>query len=124
MQLRPYQQEALQDLRNCFYRGHRSALLVMPTGAGKTACFTSIAASATAKGKRTLILVHRRELVTQASSKLSLLGVSHGIIAAGFETSDHSVQVASVQTLVRRLEKLDFEPDLLIIVEAHHAVAG
>jgi len=124
MQLRPYQQEALQDLRNCFYRGHRSALLVMPTGAGKTACFTSIAASATAKGNRTLILVHRRELVTQASSKLSLLGVSHGIIAAGFETSDHSVQVASVQTLVRRLEKLDFEPDLLIIDEAHHAVAG
>ena len=124
IQLRQYQVNAVNGLRYAFFKGHRSALLVMPTGAGKTACFTAIAASATEKGKRTLILVHRRELIKQASSKLAGLGVEHGIIAAGFEPSDHKVQVASVQTLVRRLGKTDFNPDLLIIDEAHHAVAG
>jgi superfamily II DNA or RNA helicase len=124
MQLRQYQLDAISGLRQAFLQGHRSALLVMPTGAGKTACFTSMAASATAKQKRTLILVHRRELINQASSKLNLLGVNHGIIAAGFEPSSHNVQVASVQTLVRRLNKIDFKPDLLIVDEAHHAVAG
>lgn len=124
MQLRQYQLQAIDGLRQAFLQGHRSALLVMPTGAGKTACFTSMAASATSKQKRTLILVHRRELINQASSKLKLLGVEHGIIAAGFEPSSHDVQVASVQTLVRRLNKIDFRPDLLIADEAHHAVAG
>ena len=76
------------------------------------------------KGKSVLILVHRRELVTQASNKLAKAGVKHGIIAAGFDPSDHPVQVASVQTLIRRLNSADFTPDLIIIDEAHHAVAG
>jgi hypothetical protein len=71
-----------------------------------------------------LILVHRRELIRQASAKLTLAGVAHGIIAAGFQQSDHPVQVASVQTLVRRLERQHWQPDLIVIDEAHHAVAG
>ena len=124
MQLRPYQIQAVSDLRSSFVGGGRSSLLVMPTGAGKTVVFTEIARSAAAKGKSTLILVHRRELVKQASAKLTDAGVDHGIIAAGFPSSDHKVQVASVQTLVRRLTTTDFEPDLIIIDEAHHAVAG
>ena len=96
----------------------------MPTGAGKTVVFTEIARSATARGKSVFILVHRRELVTQASDKLSKAGVNHGIIAAGFKTSKHRVQVASVQTLAKRLLTVPAEPDLIIIDEAHHAVAG
>ena len=124
MQLRPYQIQAVADLRSSFGGGGRSSLLVMPTGAGKTVVFTEIARSAAAKGKSTLILVHRRELVNQASAKLTDAAVDHGIIAAGFPASDHKVQVASVQTLVRRLTTTDFKPDLIIIDEAHHAVAG
>ena len=50
--------------------GHQSALLVMPTGAGKTVVFTEIARSATARGNSVFVLVHRRELVNQASDKL------------------------------------------------------
>ena len=100
------------------------ALLVMPTGSGKTVVFSEICRLANNKGKKVLILVHRRELVTQASDKLTKAGVEHGIIAAGFDPSDHPVQVASVQTLIRRLNSADFTPDLIIIDEAHHAVAG
>ena len=100
------------------------ALLVMPTGSGKTVVFSEICRLANDKGKKVLILVHRRELVTQASDKLKKAGVEHGIIAAGFDPSDQPVQVASVQTLIRRLDSGTFTPDLIIIDEAHHAVAG
>jgi superfamily II DNA or RNA helicase len=70
------------------------------------------------------ILVHRAELVQQTSDKLTDCGVPHGIIAAG-KTVRRSelIQVASVQTLARRLGKYE-EPDLLIVDEAHHAAAG
>ena len=96
----------------------------MPTGSGKTVVFSEICRLACEKSRKVLILVHRRELVTQASDKLTKAGVEHGIIAAGFDPSDHPVQVASVQTLIRRLNSADFTPDLIIIDEAHHAVAG
>ena len=121
---RRYQLIAIADLRWALGQGRRSALLVMPTGSGKTVVFVEIARSATIKSKSTLILVHRRELIKQASAKLTAAGVEHGIIAAGFTPSDHKVQIASVQTLVRRLTTTDFNPDLIIIDEAHHAVAG
>ena len=96
----------------------------MPTGSGKTVVFSEICRLANDKGRSVLILVHRRELVKQASDKLVNAGVEHGIIAAGFKPSAHSVQVASVQTLAKRLRTVPAEPDLIIIDEAHHAVAG
>ena len=96
----------------------------MPTGAGKTVVFTKIAQLARANGRRVLILVHRRELVKQASAKLEKVGIKHGIISAGTKSSRHWVQVASVQTLVRRLHSSNWTPDLIIVDEAHHAVAG
>ena len=123
MQLRRYQELAVSDLRLAM-RLVQSALLVMPTGAGKTVVFTEIAQLAKANGKKVLILVHRRELVTQASAKLKKLGVKHGTISAGSKPSQHWVQVASVQTLVRRLNSYNWKPDLIIVDEAHHAVAG
>ena len=86
--------------------------------------FSVITEGAVARGRRVLILVHRRELIRQASAKLTMAGVEHGIIAAGFEPSEQLVQVASVQTLARRLERQTWEPDLIVIDEAHHAVAG
>lgn len=124
MQLRPYQQQAIENLRNAYRSGARAPLLVMPTGAGKTATFSVITAGAVSRGRRVLILVHRRELIRQASGKLSQVDVPHGIIAAGHPTEDHPVQIASVQTLVRRMAALDWNPDLIVIDEAHHASAG
>ena len=81
--LRNYQKQSIDDLRKAYRFGARAPLLVAPTGMGKTIIFSTIAASAAAKGNRVLILVHRRELIQQASSKLQWVGLEHGIIAAG-----------------------------------------
>ncbi len=124
MEQRIYQKEAIQNCRNAFGINKKSVLLVMPTGAGKTVVFSQIAKSAVEKNNNVLILVHRRELITQASKKLADIDVKHGIIAAKFKPTDAPIQIASVQTLVRRLDTTNFVPSLIIIDEAHHAVAG
>lgn len=122
--LRDYQHRAIQDLRSAYRGGTRAALLVLPTGGGKTVIFSSITTNAIQRGGQVLILVHRRELIYQTSSQLTDLGVEHGVIANGFPSKDAPVQVASVQTIVRRLHKINWQPTLVIIDEAHHAVAG
>lgn len=124
MQLRRYQEQAIQSLRVAYAAGHRAPLLCLPTGGGKTCVLASIAASAAARGRNVLILVHRRELIRQTSSKLHWVGLNHGTIAAGTPFTHQAVQVASVQTLVRRLARMTWQPSLVIIDEAHHAVAG
>jgi len=124
MQLRSYQQRAIDDLRQAYRSSARAPLLCLPTGGGKTIIFTAIANSAAARGRRVLILVHRRELLRQASAKLTAADLDHGLIAAGIEPSEAPVQVASVQTIARRLSRIDWHPDLIIIDEAHHATAG
>lgn len=121
--LRPYQETAVEAVRAAFRNGARAPLLVAPTGAGKTVMFSYIAAHSASKGRRVLILVHRRELIRQSSRKLTETGVPHGIIAPGNTPTRDAVQVASVQTLARRLGRND-GPDLIVIDEAHHAVAG
>ncbi len=124
MQLRSYQDRAIDDLRSAYQSGANALLLVLPTGGGKTCIIAAISANAAARGRHVLILVHRRELIHQTSIKLAWVGLEHGIIAAGISPSDHAVQIASVQTLARRLSRLDWQPTLIIIDEAHHATAG
>jgi len=124
MQLRGYQQQAIDDLRNAYRAGCRAPLLCLPTGGGKTIIFSAIAQSAVGRGRQVLILVHRRELLHQASRKLTNIGLDYGLIAAGIPATDHPVRIASVQTLVRRLPRMDWQPSLIIIDEAHHASAG
>lgn len=124
--LRPYQASGVAEIRGAFMAGHRHVLYSLPTGGGKTVVFSHIAEQAAMRGNRIVILVHRQELVDQASRSLHGLDCEHGIIAAGYRQDlRHAVQVASVQTLVRRLHTIPtgfFQ--LLIIDEAHHAVAG
>lgn len=123
--LRPYQIEAIEGVRNAFRAGARAPLLVAPTGAGKTVMFSYVASGTASKGNRVLILVHRRELIRQASRKLTETGVSHGLIAPGHTATRDLCQVASVQTLARRLGDPRYaSPDLIVVDEAHHAVAG
>lgn len=126
IQLRPYQQTAIDGIRDAYSKRHRSVLFVLPTGGGKTVVFSSITTSAAAKGNRVCILVHRAELLRQASASLTSLGVRHGLIAAGRSMDlTMPVQVASVQTLARRLHKLPAELfQLLVVDEAHHSNAG
>jgi superfamily II DNA or RNA helicase len=123
LQLRPYQTEAIERLRESYASAHRAPLFQLPTGGGKTVVFGAITRSAASRGKRVLIAVHRRELLGQACAKLTWAGVAHGIIAAGFPGDPREpVQVCSVQTAARRLSSIgDF--DLLVLDEAHHARA-
>lgn len=124
--LRKYQEEAVTSLRMEYMRNRTSVLFVLPTGGGKTVCFSYITERAAVLGNRVCILVHRQELVDQTSRTLTEIGVEHGIIAAGYRQDlSHGVQVASVQTLARRIHRVPpgfFQ--LLVIDEAHHAVAG
>ena len=124
MQLRKYQVETIGKTADSLRNGKQAPLIVLPTGAGKTVIFSEIAKRAVQKNNNVLILVHRRELIKQASKKLADIKVPHGIIAAGFKPSSHPIQVASVQTIVRRLHKINWKPALIIIDEAHHSVAG
>lgn len=121
--LRPYQQEGIAAVRSAF-SAVRRVLYVLPTGGGKTFVFSVIAQAALNRGRRVAILVHRQELLAQASSSLNALGVAHGLIAPGHPRTQHPVQVASVQALDRRIRKGFYPFDLLIVDEAHHAVAG
>lgn len=124
MQLRGYQDRAIDALRSAFQSGAMAPLLCLPTGGGKTVILATIAAQAAARGRHVLILVHRRELIHQTASKLAWAGLEHGVIAAGHPVTDARVQVASVQTLMRRLSRITWTPSLVIIDEAHHAAAG
>jgi len=121
--LRPYQNTLIERARANFLVGKRSQLLVLPTGGGKTVCFSYMAGRAVDKGLRVWILAHRVELLDQISKTLTAFGVPHGMIAPGYMGDRRKpVQVASVFTLARRLDRYD-APDLIIVDEAHHAIS-
>jgi superfamily II DNA or RNA helicase len=118
--LRSYQDQFIQLIRDAFAEGHNSVMAVLPTGGGKTICFSYIAANAATKGNTTFILVHRKELVRQTSRSLSRNGIAHGVIAAGYPLTDLPIQVCSVQTLVRKTHLFN-QPDLIITDEGHRS---
>ncbi len=118
--LRDYQDEAVHGIRAAFARGVRRVLFQGQTGMGKTVIFSYIAQSANLKGNNVMVLVHRRELLNQASRTFTDFDVPHGYIAAGKQSGEHEVYIASKDTLIRRTIP---DIDLLVIDEAHHAVA-
>ena len=103
--------------------GDRLFLLGDFTVTHNTVLFCYIANGAQAKGRRVMILVHRSELMDQTSRALDAMGVPHGVIASG-ESMDQTqrVQLASIQTLARRLDRV-VAPDILIVDECHHSAA-
>ena len=117
MDLRPYQQLALDELR-AHWRDN--PLLTMPCGAGKTVVAAHVMRGSAARGRNSLFLVHRRELVEQAVARLHALGLDPGIIMAGVRPKLSRIQVASVQTLANRETP---EADIVIVDEAHHVTA-
>ena len=130
MELRPYQQEAVEAVEREWGLGRRRTLLVLPTGTGKTVVFNEIARREVERGGRVLILAHRGELLEQAADKLMrATGLSCSVEKAG-DTSVGTferVTVGSVQTLMRerRLAALGRGRYSLIVVdEAHHAVSA
>ncbi len=115
--LRPYQNGAIVNLRASIGAGNKRLILQASTGAGKTVVACEMIRLAMLKSKRVLFIAHRKEIITQSSSKLDDFGIDHGIVMANHaRKNDHAVQVASIQTLINR-DKPD--ADLIIIDEAH-----
>jgi superfamily II DNA or RNA helicase len=103
--------------------GDRLFLLGDFTVTHNTVTFSFVVQNAVRKGTRVVIIAHRREIVCQISKALTDIGVEHGIVAPGFRGTSALVQVAMVQTLVKRLGAIP-TPGLLVIDECHHAAAG
>lgn len=121
---RPYQSKLMNDIRASFARGHRRVLAVLPTAGGKTFCFTLMTVGAVERGRRVLIIVHREELLDQASRSLEGEGVEHGRIAPGYYGHTAQVAVASIQSLDKRLATETMAFDFIILDEAHHVTAA
>ncbi len=120
MILRDYQHTAVRDVRQALAR-HRSVILALQTGGGKTVIACEMFRLALERGRRCLFVVHRIELVEQAFARLSAFGIEAGIIKAGYEERRHlPVQIACVPTLVRREMP---EADFVIFDECHHGVS-
>lgn len=93
--------------------------MILPTGGGKTSVFCKLAVQTS---HPVLILVHRRELATQAANRLREFGVEFGYILSGERPTPYArVQIASVQTLIKRKAP---RAGLVICDEAHLSTAA
>lgn len=126
VELRPYQSEAAA----CIERGweeFRRQLIVLPTGGGKTIVFAHLARWEADRGGKTLVLVHREELLLQARDKIR---TATGLIAEverGRDSArpDAPVVVSTVQTMGRRIDRWPADHFSLVVAdEAHHAISS
>jgi DNA repair protein RadD len=117
--LRPWQEQAIDGLRDGVRQGHRSQILYAPTGAGKTVVSTKLMQEAQAKGSRAVFVVDRVALVDQTAATFDQYGVQFGVMQAAHwrRRPWERIQVASAQTLARR--GLIEDVQLLVIDEAH-----
>lgn len=116
--LRPYQQEAVDATIAHFRRHTEPAVIVLPTGAGKSLVIAELARLA--RG-RVLVLAHVKELVEQNHAKYLTYGLEADIFAAGLNRKEsHSkVVFGSVQSVARNLNHFDDKFSLVIIDECH-----
>ena len=123
--LRPYQTDAIDRLRAAF-RLHRRVVLVIATGGGKTVIGSEIARRIVGNGQRVLWLAHRAELVDQAAATLTRLGLTVGAFSASAQTPCNPfapVQVATIQTMLKRPRADWPKAGFIVFDECHHAVA-
>jgi superfamily II DNA or RNA helicase len=123
IELRDYQAQDLELIEKAARERVRRPLVCHPTGAGKTVLFSHMIAR---RPGRSLVLVHRDELVNQTVNKLTLIApeLRAGVVKAARDEHDADVVVASVQTACRpaRLARLGGF-STVVVDEAHHAVA-
>lgn len=117
--LRPYQTDSLEALRQGIREGHKHQILAAPTGSGKTVMGMSLVDEAAKRYSQTAFICDRISLVDQTSSMFDLYGISHGVIQAGHWRwrPNERIQVCSAQTLARRGISQAWK--LLIVDEAH-----
>lgn len=122
--LRPYQQQFIDDVREQFKLNHKRVVGVAPCGAGKTIMTGWMIKESERRGKRSIFFVHRHELIEQTAKTFTNLDIPFGVIEAGTAFNPNlPVQIASVQTLARRIDKIP-SPDFLICDECHHILAA
>ena len=137
MQSRGYQIELADEATESVRRKHKSVLVVLATGGGKTHIASMFLSRAIAKGKKAMFVANRRKLVHQCAGKLKSEGIPHGIIMAGEPLRSMApVQVCSIDTLNSRYMQPQDKPvngdlfavnplqtlppaDLIIFDEAH-----
>ena len=115
IELYDYQQDMKERIENAF-KNHRSIMVQMPTGTGKTHVLASVVSSCLYQNEdaEVWIVVHRRELVEQIEETVKLWVD---------ETLMDRVKVMSIQWLTNHYHEMPSSPSLIVIDEAHHAVA-
>jgi DNA repair protein RadD len=123
LQLYSYQEGILAKLREGFAAGHRSQILVAPTGAGKTEMAIALLDATRQRGNRSAMLLDRIVLCNQTSARLQKYGIDHGVMQSGHwrYRPYEPIQICSAQTI----EKRGSFPGLkvLIVDEAHQTRA-
>lgn len=121
VQLRDYQQQSVDAAINHFKSTSDSAVLVLPTGAGKSIVIAELARIA--KG-RVLVLTHVKELVAQNAEKVGLLTDKASIYSAGLnqKSTRGKTVVASIQSAVKQPTQFN-EPYSLVIIDECHRVS-
>lgn len=125
MKLRPYQEQAIEQLRMQFKKSKKKVILCAPTGAGKTVIFSAMTQAAAQLKKNVLIVTDRIELLTQSGGALHALGIKPKEIKANKKPDlSEGVYTAMVETLARRISSPEYLAwfqalDLIIFDEAH-----
>ncbi|WP_282111066.1 DEAD/DEAH box helicase [Shewanella algicola] len=116
--LRDYQQQAVDAAVTHFKLSQQSAVLALPTGAGKSIVIAELARIANGN---VLVLTHVKELVAQNAEKVGLLTQEASIYSAGLKQkkANGKTVVASVQSASRALNQFDQAFSLVIIDECH-----
>lgn len=121
-QLRPYQREAVKRVVVHFRASSEPAVVVLPTGSGKSLVIAELARLA--RG-RVLVLAHVRELVEQNHAKYQAYGLEADIFSAGLKRKEANRQVVfgSVQSVVRNLQRFNDANFTLLVIDESHRVS-
>ncbi len=116
--LRPYQQDAVTATIKHFRNSDDAAVIVLPTGAGKSLVIAELARLA---NHRILVITHVKELVQQNHQKYESYGVNASIFSAGLSRKENDQQVVfgSVQSVAQNLNQFDGAFSLIIVDECH-----
>ena len=122
IQLRKYQNEAVNEISLHFHEGITRQLICIPTGGGKTVIFATVIKDL---GKKALVIAHRDELLTQARNTIKSIypEAEAGIFKGNQKDALGSkICITTIQTAIRHTESLlEQEYKVLVCDEAHHA---
>ena len=116
-----YQEDMKERIEKAL-RLHRSVMAQMPTGTGKTYLLTAVIDSFVSNNpmEKVWIVAHRRELVSQIDETVRKF---HSYSASDTSSLLSSVKAMSIQWLMRHYDEIEEEPGMIVIDEAHHALA-